>query len=197
MPRQAAPKPPDPAQLTLSFETLAQQVPAAVETRPAFTDLARESGKEPPLFLRHHLPIYGVKLARSGTLLTQGRPKIQRPQDVAKLLAGMFDDADREIFLSVLLDTKNQAIGISVISVGNLNSTLVHPREVFKTAILANADSIIVAHNHPSGDPTPSPEDIAVSRKLAEAGAVLGIEVEDHVIIGDGIWRSLKEAGFF
>jgi DNA repair protein RadC len=82
------------------------------------------------------------------------------------------------------------------VSVGDLSSALVHPREVFKPAILSNAASVILAHNHPSGDPQPSPEDCAVTRRLQEAGQILGIEVLDHVIIGDASrWASLREKG--
>ncbi len=92
------------------------------------------------------------------------------------------------------LNTKNNITGINVVSIGSLNSSLVHPREVFKAAILGNAAAIILAHNHPSGDPSPSPEDLEITRRLVEAGKILGIEVLDHVIIGDR-WESLKERG--
>jgi len=91
-----------------------------------------------------------------------------------------------------LLNQKNGIIGINTVSVGNLSSSIVHPREVFKPAIVAGAASIIVAHNHPSGDPTPSSNDIYVTTRLKEAGDILGIAVLDHVIIGDGCYVSLK-----
>ena len=101
---------------------------------------------------------------------------------------------DREHFVVLLLDIKNKVIGINTVSIGNLDSSIAHPREVFKPAILSNAGSILLAHNHPSGDPTPSREDIEITHRLVNAGNILGINVLDHIIIGDG-YRSLKEAG--
>jgi DNA repair protein RadC len=95
----------------------------------------------------------------------------------------------------LLLDIKNKVIGINTVSIGNLNSSIVHPREVFKPAILSNAASILLAHNHPSGDPEPSREDVAITTRLVEAGKILGIDVIDHLILGDGCYHSLKEAG--
>jgi DNA repair protein RadC len=95
-----------------------------------------------------------------------------------------------------MLDVKNQVIGIHTVSIGNLNSAIVSPREVFKAAILANAASIILGHNHPSGDTTPSPEDIQVTQVLFQAGKLLDIDVLDHVIIGeDGAFCSLRRDG--
>lgn len=98
----------------------------------------------------------------------------------------------------MMLDVKNRVIGIHTVSIGNLNSAIVSPREVFKAAILANAASIIVGHNHPSGDVTPSPEDIQVTTTLQQAGKLLGIEVLDHIIVGEeGAHTSLKQMGRF
>lgn len=102
---------------------------------------------------------------------------------------------DRENFVVLLLDTKNKVIGINTVSIGTLNSSLVHPREVFKPAILASAAALILAHNHPSGDPKPSREDIEVTKRLIEAGGLLGIQVLDHIIVGD-YCVSLKEQGY-
>jgi DNA repair protein RadC len=93
------------------------------------------------------------------------------------------------------MDTKGGVVKQATISIGDLSSSIVHPREVFREAIRNSASSLILAHNHPSGDPTPSPEDIAITRRLCEAGDVIGIEVLDHVIIGDSRWTSLKEKG--
>jgi len=98
----------------------------------------------------------------------------------------------RPRFVALLLDTKAQFIGVITVSVGDLSSTLVNPREVFTPSIDANAASVIVAHNHPSGDPTPSPMDVAVTRRLREAGEVLGIELLDHIVIGDGSNRCVS-----
>ncbi len=102
---------------------------------------------------------------------------------------------DREVFLSVLLDTKQRLTGYSLVSVGTLDASLVHPREVFKPAVVGNAASILCIHNHPSGDPTPSREDYALSTRLVEAGRVLGIPVLDHVVIGVEGYTSFKDRG--
>lgn len=99
--------------------------------------------------------------------------------------------------MALLLDTKNGVLRSRTVSVGDLSSSIVHPREVFAEAIRHSAASLIVAHNHPSGDPAPSPEDIAVTKRLAEAGELLGIEVLDHIVLGDNRWVSLKEKGLF
>ncbi len=125
------------------------------------------------------------------------RPKIRSPRDVYNLLGPTLRDEKREHFQALLLDTKNGVMRTKTISVGDLSSSIVHPREVFVEAIRHGAASLIVAHNHPSGDPAPSPEDIAVTRRLAEAGELLGIELLDHIILGDDRWSSLKEKGFF
>jgi DNA repair protein RadC len=106
------------------------------------------------------------------------------------------EDADREKFVVVCLDTKNQPTAINVCHIGSLNASIVHPREVFKSAILANAASVLVAHNHPSTDPTPSREDIEVTKRLSEAGKVIGIDVLDHLIVCPERFVSLKEKGY-
>ena len=97
--------------------------------------------------------------------------------------------------MAVLLSTKNHVLKTAVISVGSLNASIVHPRELFREAINARAAAVILVHNHPSGDPAPSPEDIALTRKLIEAGKLLDIPVLDHLILGDGKYISLKEKG--
>lgn len=123
------------------------------------------------------------------------RPAIRSPGDVSKLLGERLRYLDREHFLAVLLDTKNQLLGTELVSVGSLDTSLVHPREVFKAAVRRSASSVILAHNHPSGDPTPSSADVTCTRRLAEAGEVLGITVLDHVIIGHGSYVSFRERG--
>ena len=120
---------------------------------------------------------------------------IRTPDDVAALLMPRFRYETRENFLAVLLSTKNHVLKTSVISIGSLNASIVHPRELFREAINASAASVILAHNHPSGDPAPSAEDIDLTRKLAEAGKLLDIPVLDHIILGDGKYISLKEKG--
>lgn len=123
------------------------------------------------------------------------RPVVNSPQDIAHLVMEEMRYLDREHFRVVSLSTKNHVLGISAISIGSLNSSLVHPRECFKEAIRRNSNAIILLHNHPSGDPTPSREDIDVTRRLADGGQILGIQVLDHVIIGDNRYISLKERG--
>jgi len=122
-------------------------------------------------------------------------PKINSPEDVYRLLYPQFREQKKEFFISIALNTKNQIISKDTISIGSLNANIVHPREVFKAAILASAAHIIVSHNHPSGDPTPSREDIEITKKLVEAGKIMSIDVLDHVILGDGRHFSMKEAG--
>jgi len=119
---------------------------------------------------------------------------ISSPADVDRLLRGRIANLDRENFVVVLLNTKNEVIETSTVSVGTLSASLVHPREVFKPAVRASAASVILAHNHPSGKVEPSKEDREVTRRLGEAAAILGIEVLDHIIVGDGYF-SLKEHG--
>jgi DNA repair protein RadC len=106
-------------------------------------------------------------------------------------------NVDREHFYAVLLNTKNEVLALELVSVGSLNASIVHPREILKPAILASAASIVLVHNHPSGDPTPSAEDVEFTRRFAKCGELIGIQLLDHVIIGDGHYRSLKEAGVF
>lgn len=103
--------------------------------------------------------------------------------------------SDREKFLCLHLNTKNAVMSYEVVSIGTLNSTSVHPREVFKAAILSNSAAIIVVHNHPSQNPTPSAEDISLSKRLAKAGNLLGIELLDHVIVCETSFVSLREKG--
>ncbi|UNJ81154.1 MULTISPECIES: JAB domain-containing protein [Metabacillus] len=123
--------------------------------------------------------------------------KITSPMDAEKLAASYIADEDREVFLVMMLNTKNEVIGLHRAHVGSLNASVVHPREVMKSAILNNAASIIVSHQHPSGDPTPSIEDIEVTKRIAEAGKTLGIQLLDHIIVTHkGNHISLKEKGY-
>ena len=131
---------------------------------------------------------------RIGQVRNPGRPVVSSPADVDRLLRGRIANLDRENFVAVLLNIKNEVIETPLISVGTLSSSLVHPREVFKPAIRASAASVILAHNHPSGKVEPSREDRKVTRRLADAAEILGIEVLDHVIVGDGYF-SMKEHG--
>jgi len=132
-----------------------------------------------------YLPIYRVQLIRD-TAIPTPRPQFRQSHDVADLLWQFLSEVDREHFVVILVDRKNRLIGIHTVSVGSLTASVVHPREVFKVAILSNAAAILCGHNHPSGDPQPSGEDCSLTRRLVQAGAILGIDVLDHVIIGDG-----------
>jgi DNA repair protein RadC len=132
-----------------------------------------------------YLPIYRVQLIRD-TAIPTPRAQFRCSNDVADLLWQFLNDVDREHFVVILVDRKNRLIGLHTVSVGSLTASVVHPREVFKVAILSNAAAILCGHNHPSGDPQPSREDCSLTRRLVQAGQVLGIEVLDHVIIGDG-----------
>lgn len=125
------------------------------------------------------------------------KPVIKKPEDVAGLVSGRLKGKKKEYFLAILLDTRSRLIKVAEISVGSLDSSIVHPREVFKEAISASAASAIFAHNHPSGDPTPSEDDIKLTKRLAEAGEITGIDVLDHLIIGDDGYLSLKREGLF
>ncbi len=135
---------------------------------------------------------FGHRLA----LFTEGgRPAIGGPRDISNLLMPDLRYLKKEHLKSVLLDTKNRVLAIRTVSIGDLSSSIVHPREVYKDAVVASAASLIVAHNHPSGDPTPSAEDVAVTKRLISAGEIMGIDLLDHIVIGDGVFVSLKERG--
>jgi len=123
---------------------------------------------------------------------TQGKP-IKTAKDVFEHCSPKLSSTDREHFMILHLDTKNRVIKDEIVSVGALTGTIAHPREVFKSAIKESAHSVILVHNHPSGDPTPSDEDLKMTERLIESGEILGIEVLDHVIIGKEEWWSWNE----
>jgi DNA repair protein RadC len=127
----------------------------------------------------------------------QGNTKtsITTPEEAYSELKGKSRGKKKEHFWAILLDTRNHLIKSVEISVGSLDTSIVHPREVFKEAIAASASSVIVAHNHPSGNPEPSQDDIKLSKRLKEAGELVGIGVVDHLIIGEGRYLSLKREG--
>lgn len=120
---------------------------------------------------------------------------ISTPEDVVALIKPLVVGRDREIFWCACLDTKNRARKVVEVSTGSLNASIVHPRELFKEAVGVSAASVVVCHNHPSGDPTPSGADIQLTRRLVKAGDVLGIEVLDHVVIGGDEHASLRDLG--
>lgn len=139
--------------------------------------------------------IVSLRMVKETSLLYKNR-SIKSPEDGFHLFKQFLGELDRESFIVMCLEVKNNPTHISVCHIGSLNSSIVHPREVMKTAILSNACSIIVAHNHPSGNATPSSEDIEVTKRLKEAGELIGIEVLDHLIIGEEEFDSLKEKGY-
>ncbi|GAI62368.1 unnamed protein product [marine sediment metagenome] len=125
------------------------------------------------------------------------KPLVKTPDDVVSVVRSRLRCKKKEHFLALLLDTRNQLIKVSEISIGSLDTSIVHPREVFKEAISASAASVIFVHNHPSGDPEASEDDIELTKRLAQAGEIVGIEVLDHIIISDKKYLSLKRQGLF
>lgn len=132
----------------------------------------------------------GKRLSKIGP---HDRIKVTSPDILADILMDEMRYLNKENFRIAILDTKNQILGIENISVGTLNASIVHPRDVFKAAIKRNANSLILIHNHPSGDVTPSKEDISITHRLIECGDLMGIRILDHIIIGDGRYYSFKE----
>ena len=128
-------------------------------------------------------PVYTIQLVKESVLSYDA---IASPLQVKDIARDMIGGKDREHMLVFLLDTKNKILGINTVSIGSLNSSIVHPREVFKAAILLNACSILLAHNHPSGDVFPSQEDIEVTKRMKDSGKVLGIFLLDHIIVSHG-----------
>ncbi len=124
------------------------------------------------------------------------RQVVKSADDVSNLMMEEMRYLKKEMFKAILLDTKNKVLKIVSISTGSLNASIVHPREVFSEAVKCGCNSIIFVHNHPSGDPTPSNEDIRTTDRLVNAGDILGIKVLDHIVLGDGRYVSLKEQGF-
>ncbi len=125
---------------------------------------------------------------RPGVLFTH-------PRQIFDHYHGPLRDRKKEIFLVVLLDARHRIQREEIVSEGSLTSSIVHPREVFAPAVRESAGAVVLVHNHPSGDPSPSEEDVAVTRRLVQASEYLGIRVLDHVIVGDGTYASFKEAG--
>jgi DNA repair protein RadC len=141
------------------------------------------------------IPVYRVSLVREGAVSCD-EYKFRNSATVSTLLSTYLADADREHFVVFFVDQKNRVIGMHTVSMGSLSASVVHPRETFKAAILANAAGIVCGHNHPSGDVQPSMEDRAITKRLVDAGKLLGIEVLDHIIIGRaGVYFSFADEG--
>ena len=124
-----------------------------------------------------------------------GRPQVTSPEDAYALVAPLLAGRDREHCLLVNLDTKHRLLGVATVSIGTVDHTFMGPREIFREALLAGASAVFLAHNHPSGDPTPSADDRQVTRRLASAGTTLGIDVLDHLVVGAQEWVSLARLG--
>jgi DNA repair protein RadC len=123
------------------------------------------------------------------------RPRLTTPRQLAAYLLPQYGAGSVEQFGIVMLDTKHRVIRIKIVSIGSLDSTVVHPREVFREAASASAAAIVLFHNHPSGDPTPSSDDLVLTTRMVNAGTIMGIDVVDHVILADQRYFSLVEAG--
>ncbi|MBI5315859.1 MAG: DNA repair protein RadC [Nitrospirae bacterium] len=145
--------------------------------------------------MSYRIPMYKISMIRDGSVCAE-RKAIMSSRDVLPILREYFEHHDREEMLCLLLDAKHKLTGLHTISIGSLSSAIVHPRETFKCAIISNCAAIILAHNHPSGDPTPSQEDHALTKRLKDGGDILGIPVLDHLVIGEnGRYVSFAETG--
>ncbi len=151
---------------------------------------------DPEQVQRFRVSKFRVALVREASIPTTWDKTVREPGDVARLMAPLVADFSQESFWLILLDGRNKVTGISLISLGSLTAALVHPREVFKPAIAGAAAALVLLHNHPSGDPSPSAEDIALTRRLSEVAELVGIKVLDHIVIGEGgSYRSLADEG--
>ncbi len=145
--------------------------------------------------MNYRIPMIKLSIVRDGSVIS-GHRAITCSVDSAEIARTVIGDNDREEFIVLLLDTRYRVIGVHSVALGTLSLCIVHPREVYKAAILSNACAIVLAHNHPSGDATPSKEDLDITKRLTEAGRLLGISVLDHVIIGaERSYYSLADNG--
>jgi len=148
------------------------------------------------LTMPYRVTRYRLMLVKDGSLTTTWDRLVRQPRDVVDLMGPLLANLDREAFWVIMLDGKNRATGINLVSLGSLTAALVHPREVFKPLIVGNAAATILVHNHPSGDPAPSAEDLTLTRRLCEVGELVGIRVLDHLVLGErGSFRSLSDDG--
>ena len=170
--------------LSLSSRLLAQLNGLAGLGRSSFAELCAQRGLSEA---KASQLLAGLELGRRFvSLAPEERATIRSPEDVANLLMAEMAPLPQEHLKALLLNTKNEVLSVQEIYVGNVNSSMVRPAEVFRPAVRDNAPSIIVVHNHPSGDPTPSPEDVSITRELVSAGETLGIQLLDHLVIGSG-----------
>ena len=145
---------------------------------------------------KKRIDIVSTRIVKEYSILYATR-RIESPEGAADLMKDFLEDLDKEQVMLLCLNIKGEPTHISTVSTGSLTSSIVHPREVFKTAIIANANQIMIFHNHPSGDPTPSEQDLNITKRLKQAGDLIGIELLDHIIIGDqGRFTSLKRLNY-
>ena len=143
-----------------------------------------------------YIPIFKISLVKEGIHPSVYSGPINSSMQIASIMYDYYKDADRESVVVVMLTAKNHIIGINTVSVGSLSESIIHPREIFKPAILSNSHSIILCHNHPSGDCAISDADIEVTSRIAKAGAILGISLLDHLIIGENSFASMTAQGY-
>lgn len=141
------------------------------------------------------IDIVSLRMVRERPSILYPNRVVRTPTDAVELFRQFIGDCDRECFCILCLNTKNEPTLLHQVSCGSLNASIVHPRETFKLAILANSASILACHNHPSGQPDPSPEDVELTERLRDSGCLLGIDLLDHIILGDGTYCSMKERG--
>lgn len=141
------------------------------------------------------VPVVKIQMVRERTMPYEESALISSPDEAVQLIRAYLGDADREHFVVLMLSTKHRVNAIHTVSVGSINATIVHPREVLKVAILSNAAAIVVGHNHPSGDPKPSEEDLSITERLLQACRIMGIELLDHVVLGENRHISFRESG--
>jgi DNA repair protein RadC len=179
--------------LAIANELLVARGGAHGLARSTCDDLARVAGVGPARAARL---LAAVELGRRTlTHAPSARIQLRTPRDAAAYLLPSFGSRPVEQFGVVLLDTKHRVLRTTVLAIGSLNSTVVEPRDVFREAALGSAAAVVVFHTHPSGDPHPSPDDVELTRRLAAAGSMMGIDVVDHVILGDVRYWSFKEMG--
>lgn len=154
-----------------------------------------KTGQSRPAAWSRTIPEYSVCLVREPRARFKARC-VDESKDCYQMFRGAFENLDREHFAVICLDTKNKPIGFNVVAVGSLTLTVVHPREVFKCCLLQNAVSVILAHNHPSGDPKPSSEDHRLTQRLVESADILGIRILDHLIFGRNKYVSFADKGW-
>jgi DNA repair protein RadC len=175
-------------------------VPEAADNSKTLTESSASSNRRSVAssdqgILEKYIPLYRIEPVRERMIPIAPRPSIHNPDDVVAILQEELLKADREKLVCVMLSAKNVVIGMDIVSVGTLTSSLASGREIFKSAILLNAAAIILSHNHPSGDATPSREDIQLTDRISKAGEILGIKLLDHIIIADQGNYSFSQSG--